>query len=45
MLRKKLDCELLVIGNTRYVQTPAHDFVTYVGKVDAKNVSNNDAVC
>ena len=39
-LHKKIDCELLVIGDTRYVQTPAHDFITYIGNVDAKNISN-----
>ena len=39
-LNKKIDCELLVIGDTRNVQTPAYDFTTYTGEIDAKNISN-----
>ena len=38
LLKKKIDCELLVIGDTKLVEAPVYNFVKYVGKVDEKTV-------
>jgi glycosyltransferase involved in cell wall biosynthesis len=36
-LKEKVDCELLVLGDTESVEKSSHEFVKYIGKVD-KNI-------